>query len=53
MLKPMPDLGAWPELNWQQWQATADTLHMCTQIVGKTRLALTPFRTTGGTRRSI
>jgi hypothetical protein len=44
MLKPMPDLGAWPELNWQQWQATADTLHMCTQIVGKTRLALTPVQ---------
>lgn len=44
MLNPMPDLGAWPELNWQQWQATAETLHMCTQIVGKTRLALTPVQ---------
>jgi len=32
----------WPELDWKQWKDTADTLHMFTQIVGKTRLALTP-----------
>ena len=32
----------WPELDWEQWQETADTLHMFMQIVGKTRLALTP-----------
>jgi hypothetical protein len=38
---PVPDLGPWPELDWSQWQPTADTLHMCLQIVGKTRLALT------------
>jgi hypothetical protein len=44
MLKPMPDLGAWPELEWSQWQATAETLHMCMQIVGKTQLALTPLQ---------
>lgn len=44
MLNPMPDLGAWPELEWLQWQATAETLHMCMQIVGKTRLALTPLQ---------
>jgi len=31
----------WPRLEWRQWQATAETLHMFTQIVGKTRLALT------------
>jgi hypothetical protein len=31
----------WPELNWHPWEATAETLHMLTQIVGKTRLALT------------
>ena len=34
----------WPELDWNQWQPTADTLHMWTQIVGKTRLGLTPLR---------
>ena len=34
----------WPELAWSEWQATADTLHMWTQIVGKTRLALTPLQ---------
>ena len=26
------------------WQPTADTLHMWTQIVGKTRLALSPMQ---------
>ncbi len=34
----------WPELPWDRWQATANTLHMWTQIVGKTRLALTPLQ---------
>jgi len=34
----------WPELKWVEWQPTADTLHMWTQIVGKTRLALTPLQ---------
>ena len=35
---------AWPSLVWNEWAATADTLHMWTQIVGKTRLALTPLQ---------
>ncbi len=35
---------AWPELKWAQWSETADTLHMWTQIVGKTRLALSPLQ---------
>ena len=35
---------AWPSLVWDEWSATADTLHMWTQIVGKTRLALTPLQ---------
>jgi hypothetical protein len=30
----------WPSLVWDDWEATADTLHMWTQIVGHTRLAL-------------
>jgi hypothetical protein len=34
----------WPELKWADWQKTADTLHMWTQIVGKTRLALSPLQ---------
>ena len=34
----------WPELKWMEWQKTADTLHMWTQIVGKTRLALSPLQ---------
>jgi hypothetical protein len=38
------DLKHWPALDWQQWKDTADTLHMYMQIVGKTRLALTPLQ---------
>ncbi len=44
MLNPLPDLGTWPELDWREWQPTAETLHMYMQIVGKTRLALTPVQ---------
>ena len=33
----------WPGLPFTEWQATAETLHMWTQIVGKIRLALTPW----------
>ena len=36
--------SAWPELDWPAWQATAETLQLWTQIVGKTRLALTPLQ---------
>src|ERR1700678_963555 len=36
--------GNWPELPWNAWEPTASTLHMWTQIVGKTRLALTPLQ---------
>jgi hypothetical protein len=34
----------WPSLPWKEWEPTASTLHMWTQIVGKTRLALTPLQ---------
>lgn len=34
----------WPALPWDEWKETAATLHMWTQIVGKTRLALTPLQ---------
>ena len=37
----VPALAQWPPLAWDQWAETGDTLHMWTQIVGKTRLALT------------
>jgi len=33
----------WPPLPFAEWEKTCDTLHMWTQIVGKTRLALTPL----------
>jgi hypothetical protein len=44
VVKPLPDLGAWPELDWVEWKDTAETLHMYMQIVGKTRLALTALQ---------
>ncbi len=37
------DDAAWPELRYQQWRDTAVTLQLWTQIVGKIRLALTPW----------
>jgi hypothetical protein len=40
----MAEPRAWPELEWESWKDTAETLHMWTQIVGKTRLALTPLQ---------
>jgi hypothetical protein len=40
----MADAVGWPELEWEAWKDTADTLHMWTQMVGKTRLALTPLQ---------
>jgi hypothetical protein len=41
-MTPAP-ADAWPELNWDDWSATANTLHRFTQIVGKVRMALTPL----------
>jgi hypothetical protein len=43
-LEPKRPSDLWPELRWQDWSATADTLHMYTQIVGKVRLALSPLQ---------
>ncbi|HSM76262.1 MAG TPA: DUF5996 family protein [Bryobacteraceae bacterium] len=37
----MADL--WPELPYEAWAKTYETLHLWTQIVGKTRLTLTPW----------
>src|SRR5882724_2600335 len=33
----------WPPLPWADWRETAITLQLWTQIVGKVRLALTPW----------
>ena len=33
----------WPALPYDEWQPTRDTLHMYTQVLGKLRLALSPF----------
>ncbi len=34
----------WPPLPLSEWQETQETLHLWTQIVGKVKLALTPFQ---------
>ena len=34
---------AWPELPWNAWKASCETLHLWAQIVGKVKLALSPF----------
>src|SRR6185295_9746672 len=40
----MKDLSnPWPALPFAEWQDTATTLHMWTQIVGKIRLTLSPW----------
>jgi hypothetical protein len=38
-----PDLSAWPDLPFDAWRDTSATLHLWTQIVGKVRLAQTPW----------
>jgi Family of unknown function (DUF5996) len=40
----MPHQFDWPELEWDQWKDTANTLHMFLQVAGKTRIALTPVQ---------
>jgi hypothetical protein len=42
MSSPFP-IGQWPALPADAWADTRQTLHMWTQIVGKTRLALSPM----------
>lgn len=34
---------AWPDLPYADWRETATTLHLWTQVVGKVRLALSPW----------
>jgi len=33
----------WPALPFEAWKETCDTLHMWTQMIGKVRMALSPF----------
>src|SRR6266851_585023 len=42
-MSPPHDLAPWPELPYAAWQDTCATLHLWTQIVGKIRLAFTPW----------
>src|SRR4249919_1467655 len=34
--------SGWPEIRYSQWQATCDTLHAHTQVLGKLAVALAP-----------
>jgi Family of unknown function (DUF5996) len=44
MLAQTPDHeNNWPELPYSEWKDTCATLHLWTQIVGKIRLACTPW----------
>src|ERR1051326_7923149 len=36
-------MGDWPALPYDVWRSTRDTLHLYVQVVGKLRLALSPF----------
>jgi hypothetical protein len=38
-----PTTTVWPELPYDAWRETRETLHLWTQIVGKVRLAQTPW----------
>jgi hypothetical protein len=38
-----PYADRWPELPYAAWKDTRDTLHLWTQVIGKVRLALTPW----------
>jgi hypothetical protein len=43
MTRPEPDATAWPALDYPAWHDTAATLQLWTQVVGKIRLAFTPW----------
>jgi len=45
-------LAEWPELPYEAWAPTMETLHMKLQIIGKIRLALTRRNRSGPTCRS-
>src|ERR1700733_6227899 len=39
----MPMTPLWPELEYDAWKDTRDTLHLWTQVIGKIRLMQTPW----------
>jgi hypothetical protein len=39
----MSETSPWPDLPFAAWSATCSKLHLCTQMVGKVRIALTPL----------
>jgi hypothetical protein len=39
----MSDNSQWPDLPFEAWSGTCNTLHLWTQIAGKVRIALTPL----------
>jgi hypothetical protein len=42
--QPAPtEHAVWPALDFADWAETHDTLHMCLQVVGKVKLALSPY----------
>ncbi len=42
-MSPPSDADRWPQLPYAAWKDTCETLHLWTQIVGKIRLAQTPW----------
>jgi hypothetical protein len=46
-MKPSPPAEAWPPLPLEAWSDTCATLHLWTQIVGKVRLAQSPWQNHG------
>jgi hypothetical protein len=42
-MPPQSDTARWPELPYAAWKDTCETLHLWTQVIGKVRLALTPW----------
>jgi hypothetical protein len=43
LVSDQPTVNAWPALPYEDWRETRDTLHMYSQVIGKLRLALSPF----------
>ena len=42
-MPPQSDTTRWPELPYGAWKDTCETLQLWTQVIGKVRLALTPW----------
>ena len=42
-MPPQSDAARWPALPYAAWKDACETLHLWTQVIGKVRLALTPW----------